>query len=486
MHLHPYIVLALSTGCLILAACDATPNAGSSEADTLQADPSKPVWVEDATAVITGRLFSSSEGEVLDEGVVVLTGDRVGCAGVLDRCRWPEGTPEEAFPDHMILPGLIDLHVHARPHYAGAFLPAGVTTIRDANNTLVAVDGVRSAEDAPRVLAGGPLLDGPDAFFAQLPGTAPGHPDEVPIDEIMPIIVASADDATSAVRALAGEGADFIKLYEQLPVDGFRAAVDAAQELDLPVAVDLGMAFTRGLRGAQVDIVEGAEWGATTIEHLSGLALAYQRRGGDPFAEEVDATIIDEIAEALLASDAAFVPTAATALRMEDESHFLAEGLPGTEGMAALMDGQWNMTRAFAAEQSAAAEADGRLLRALLPRLVHGGAPMGAGSDLPAAPGMYPGWGLHQELEALVHLGMSPTEALQAATRGAAALLNRSDLGELEVGARADLVVVAGDPTRDIAASRQIEAVWFGGEPVDLGRAWDRVIEAMEAAAPPG
>ena len=135
-----------------------------------------------------------------------------------------------------------------------------------------------------------------------------------------------------------------------------------------------------------------------TIEHLSGLALAYQRRGGDPFAEEV-------------------------------------------------------------------------------------GEAIGAGSDLPAAPGMYPGWGLHQELEALVHLGMTPTEALRAATWGAAELAGRDDIGELSAAARADVVVVAGDPTREITDTRWLEAVWFGGEPVELDLAWERVIEALEAAA---
>jgi len=468
---------------ILLTGCD--PASGDrARAAGAGADDERPSdLVEDADAVITGRLFLSAEGEVLERGVVVLAGDRVACAGAPEACRWPEGTPEHAFPEHTILPGLIDLHVHARPHYVGAFLPAGVTTIRDANNTFAAVEAVRAVQGAPRVLASGPLLDGPAAFFAKLPGTSPGHPDEDPIEEIMPIMVTSPEEAASAVQMLAQAGADFVKLYEQLSPDAFRAAVDAAHELGLPVATDLGMAFTRGLSGAEVDIVEAAEAGVSTIEHLSGLALAYQRRGGDPFADSVDEAIIDEIAEALLHSGVAFVPTAATALRIEDESLFPAEGLPGVEGMALVLGGQWNMARAGAEQRREPAEADGRLMRALLPRLVAGGAPVGAGSDLPAAPGVYPGWGLHQELEALVHLGMTPTEALRGATSVAAALAGRDDIGELSAGARADLIVVAGDPTREITDSRRIEAVWSGGEPVELDLAWERVLEALEAAA---
>ena len=468
---------------LLLSACDTAPEDRARPAGAETDDPPSPLLVEHATAVISGRLFLSAEGEVLEEGVVVLAGDRVACAGEPEACRWPEGIPVHSFPEHTILPGLIDLHVHARPHYAGAFLPAGVTTIRDANNTLGAVAALRTDEGAPRILASGPLLDGPDAFFAQLPGTAPGHPDRDPIEEIMPIVVTSSEEADSAVRALAGAGVDLVKLYEQLPPDAFRAAVDAARELGLPVATDLGMALTRGLSGAEVDIVDAAEAGVTTIEHLSGLALAYQRRGGDPFAETVDEEIIGEIAEALIASGVAFVPTVATGLRMEDESLFGAEGLPGVERMAPVFRGQWDRIRAGEEQWREAVKADGRLVRALLPRLVAGGSRVGAGSDLPASPGMYPGWALHQELEALVHLGITPMEALRAATVVAAELAGRDDIGELSAGARADLVVVAGDPTLEITDSRRIEAVWFGGEPVDLDLAWERVAEAIEAAA---
>ncbi len=477
-HLIPLMIASA-----LLAACDAPPEDRAPASDAGAEDPPPSVLVEDATAVITGRLFVSGEGKVLEEGVVVLAGDRVACAGVPQACHWPERTPEHDFPDHTILPGLIDLHVHARPHYAGAFLPAGVTTVRDLNNTLATVEALRAAEGAPMVLATGPLLDGPDAFFAQFPGSTAGHPAEDPLEAIMPIVVTSPEEAASAVRALAGAGVDVVKLYEQLPLEVFQAAVDAARASGLPVAVDLGMALTRGLGGAEVDIVEAAEAGVSTIEHLSGLALAYQRRGGDPFAESVDEAIIDEIAESLLASGVAFVPTAATALRMKDESRFPAEGLPGVDGMTPVLDGQWDRARAGAEQGRAAAEADVRLMRALFPRLMAGGASVGAGSDLPAAPGVYPGWGLHQELEALVHLGMTPAEALQAATVVAAALAGRDDIGELTAGSRADLVVVAGDPTRDITHSRQITAVWFGGESVDLDLAWERVAKAMEAAA---
>lgn len=122
-----------------------------------------------ADAVLLGRLFDSRQGQVLEEGVVVLGEGRILCAGTPDDCRWPAGTPVHDYGQATLLPGLIDLHVHARPHYVRAFLPSGITTVRDANNTLATIDTLRSTPGAPRILASGPALDGPGSVLAGEP-----------------------------------------------------------------------------------------------------------------------------------------------------------------------------------------------------------------------------------------------------------------------------------------------------------------------------
>ncbi len=466
--------LLLTTGAGLLAACDPPPGPG---------EEAEAVMVEDATEVVTGRLFRSSDGSLIEEGVVVLAGERVACSGEAGACQWPEETPVHPFPGSTILPGLIDLHVHARPHYVGAFLSAGVTTIRDANNDLETVRALRSAEHAPRIFASGPLLDGPDAFFAQFPGSEPGHPARQSLDRIMPVIVENPEEARSAVAALADAGVDLIKLYEQIDPVAFRAAVDEAREHGVPVAADIGTAFTRGLSGATMDIVDAAEAGVTTVEHFSGLALAYQRRGGDPFDPELDEAVLDAIARALVDSGTAFVPTVATPIQAEAPETLALDDLPGLAGMEPHLEAGWAMARQMGEMGRDALQAELRLVEALFGRLHEGGARIGAGSDLPAAPGMMPGWGLHQELEALARMGMTPAEALRAATSVAAGILGDTSLGHLEPGAQADLVVVRGDPTSEITATRQVEAVWFGGRAVDLDAGWSAVAEGFEAMA---
>jgi hypothetical protein len=100
-----------------------------------------------------------------------------------------------------------------------------------------------------------------------------------------------------------------------------------------------------------------------------------------------------------------------------------------------------------------------RLLRAA-------GVPILAGSDAPN-PGTAHGVSLHRELELLVEAGLTPPEALAAATSVPARLFGLSDRGVVAKGRRADLLLVDGDPTRDITATRDIAAIWKSGVPVE-------------------
>ena len=95
--------------------------------------------------------------------------------------------------------------------------------------------------------------------------------------------------------------------------------------------------------------------------------------------------------------------------------------------------------------------------------------PILAGTDAPN-PGTAHGVALHRELALLVRAGLTPTEALTAATAGPARAFGLDDRGRIAPGLRADLLLVDGDPTRDITATRQIAAIWKGGVPVERPR----------------
>ena len=461
---------------LLLAAALAWSIVPAAAAPTPQPLPPPP-----GDTVLLGRLFDAREGKAVPQGVVVVADGRIRCAGPVRECRWPAGATVHDYGQATLLPGLIDLHVHARPHYIQAFVPAGVTTVRDANNTLAMIATLRAATGAPRLLASGPALDGIHSAL----GEATSPPDSQPLDRRMPLTVTGADEAAAAVRALAGAGVDWVKLYEQLPPAALDAAVRSAREAGLPVMADLGLMLTRGLDGAEVDALQAGSAGVSTLEHLSGVALAYQRLGGDPLADTLDEGVLDRIVAAIAASGMSMVPTVGNARQFHDPGALGLDDLPGAARMRPHFEGYWGyLEGALAGERTKArSAADLRLSTALLPRLLAAGVPVGAGSDLPAAPRMLPGAALHQELQALVEAGLSPVQALQAATHVAARILGRDDLGRLEAGAVADILVVDGDPLADILHTRRLRAVWFQGEAVDLEAAWERVVDALEAAA---
>ena len=101
-----------------------------------------------------------------------------------------------------------------------------------------------------------------------------------------------------------------------------------------------------------------------------------------------------------------------------------------------------------------------------LGKLYEAGVHIGFGTDSGANPLRIPGFEEHRELELMVQAGLTPLKALTVATGRAAALMGLSDRGEIVAGKRADFLIVEGDPTQDILASRRISSVWRGGKQV--------------------
>ncbi len=93
--------------------------------------------------------------------------------------------------------------------------------------------------------------------------------------------------------------------------------------------------------------------------------------------------------------------------------------------------------------------------------------PIVGGTDT-GNPFVFPGYSMHEELELMVEAGLTPMEALVAATRRAAEMLGAEDVfGTMEPGKRADLLVLGGDPLKDIRNTRTLEVVVQGGEIID-------------------
>lgn len=460
-----------------LALCHCTTVAAGGPPEPVRATAAN--TTSEPALVLRGRVIDGTGALPLEDGVVVIRGDRVACVGLAGACELPTGARALDVGDGTILPGLIDLHVHARPHYLPWFLAAGVTTVRDASNSLAAVEANLATALRPRIVWSGPLLDGPRTVMRHFGEDGVLRPTVADITHAFTLEVTTPEEAVAAVDSLTARGASVIKLYEQLPPAVYRAAAERARERGVPVMTDLGMHSTRGLSGAEVDALEALAAGVRSIEHASGYALAYQRMGGDPDRLPLDPALVDSLARATVRAGTAVVPTLSVFYAYSD-SVTAVEALPVGEHFARLPAEMRAFFEQGAARRTAASRERSQLgyhLSAAVTRRVRElGGIIGTGSDSPAGVFNIPGAGLHRELELLVREGVPPLAAIHAATGAAGTILGRPELGTIAPGSAADLIIVAGNPAVDVHATRRIRTVIRAGEPLPIDSLINHVI----------
>ena len=329
-------------------------------------------------------------------GTVVIEGDRIGAD--------PAGATVTDGDGGVLLPGLIDAHVHVRDRGTLERLASfGVTTVLDmANPSAALVDSLRSV----------PGLTG--LRSAGLPALAPGslHARMLVTDERAQI--KSADQAGQFVADRVAEGSDYIKIVIGSPgADHDQATVDAL-------------------------VAAAHEHGKQAVAHASSCAAVAkaQQAGVDVLTHVPLDRALDE----------------ASVTRMAAGGRIL---IPTLTMMQTLVSRLGLPDSSYAAARDSVAAA----YRAGVPVLAGTDANADAGS--PAA--VSHGDSLHHELELLVDAGLTSLDALRAATVLPARHFGLADRGVVEPGRRADLVLIDGDPLRDIRATRSLRRVWCGG-----------------------
>lgn len=358
-----------------------------------------------------------------------------------------------------LLPGLIDAHTHAWGDALEQALLFGVTTELDMFTSAGFASSMREEQARGRGSARA------DLFSAGTLVTAPGgHGTQfgVPIATI-----SSPDEAQAFVDARVAEGSDWIKIVcddgsaygkktPTLSAATLRAVVDAAHQRK-----KLAVAHIGTLADARMAIAAGVD----------GLVHLFIDREPDP-----------ELGRFISRHKAFVIPTLV-----------VLQSVTGTAGGATLVDDVRLAPYLNAASRAglassfpqrpgspprryAAAETSVR-------QLVAAKVPILAGSDAPN-PGTAHGAALHRELELLVRAGLTPVQALTAATSAPARAFRLTDRGRIATGLRADLLLVDGDPTRDITATRAIAGVWKGGVTLDRAPYAKAVAAAIAAVAP--
>lgn len=404
------------------------------------------------TVIKAAAVLDVDKDRVIPDGFVLVAGGKIQSWG--NRVDLPTLSPETAvlsFPQQTLIPGLINSHAHlcvpsgGQPFYLKqsdemALLTAvrnmrrellsGVTTVRDCGDQNGVLFALRKAVtrgilDGPRfVLCGPPLtMTGGHAHF--LGGVADG-PAEI----------------ARMVRRRIADGADFIKLigtgggtpgthpaHASYSREELAAAVSAAHRLDIPVTV-----HCRGIPG----IVNALEAGVDQIEHA-----CFERPDGTLSCDP-------ELVRRMARGGICVTPT--IQLYRDAQVHLKKKAA----------DNSLN-----AAEEKRLAGLPGVIESKLksLRGFLAAGVTVVAGNDagLP-----YTGFGcLWQELDAMMSGGMTAMQAITAATRAAARTMGMEDrIGSIQPGKQADLLVVDGDPTTDIAALSRVRLVMLAGRTI--------------------
>ena len=406
-------------------------------ADLWQVTSRTPPTKDGGAYALTGATIVDGVGDrPIPDGVVVIRGGRVVDVGPRAAVTIPSGMQTLDVAGKTIVAGLWDMHTHVTQiEWAPVYLAAGVTTVRDMGNEFAFVTALRDAIASqravgPRLLLAG-LVDGggPNAFGVYY--------------------AATPDEAKKIVGKYHDAGFQQIKIYSLITPPIVEAICAEAHRLGMTVTghIPTGMSIEQAVSAG--------------MDQIAHLAIR-----GEAGSEEVTRTI-------------AFLREHQTVIDPTQSWNELlghAAGAPVTAFQPGIAKIPAPLNRLFSNAGTAgidAATARTRVERGLrIVRALHdAGVPVVAGTD----EGI-PGHSVHREIELYVEAGLTPLQALQAATIvPARAMKLDAELGTIERGKRADLVVLDANPLDDIRNIRQVRWTISDGRMYDAAALWKSV-----------
>lgn len=456
-------------------------------AAALFALPAPASAAEPVIAIIGADVLPMTRAERLSDQTVLVSGDRILAVGPRAQVRVPAGARRIEARGMTLMPGLVDMHVHLSPapgrpgdatqRALAVMLAHGVTTARGMAGAPLH-PAVRAAIEkgelaGPRFYAASPLI----------------HDGNTP----------SPNAARVAVATAKGAGFDLIKSHQITNLETWQAVQEEAKRQGLPVA---------GHVADQIGLVQALA-AKQEVEHLDGAVRELLPDGAPerminfgqiPPPPVLDAALkagdpaLKALARRVAAAKSWQVPTLALFERIGDST-------TPTERLRALPDmryvpdtvlTQWAVQREGGGLDAASGAKMIELRRRIVRAYHQAGVPLMAGSDTAQAFHIW-GPGLIAEVEALSAAGLGRMAALRSATvvprdyfrslpNGGSALGWKAEFGTVERGARADLILLRGDPSRDLAQLRRLDTVIAGGRLYDR-KALDKLLDDAARAA---
>jgi hypothetical protein len=446
-------------------------------------------------------IIDASGAPAMPDMTLVVKGERIAALGKSGKIHLPSDAKVIDARGKFLIPGLWDMHVHLgdREIFFPLFLANGVTGVRDMGNSLEDFERLNRWRKeisqgellAPRIVAASPILDG--SKLATL-GFIP---------------VTSEAEARKAVIDFKEQGADFIKVLDLLPRDAYFAIAAESKRQKIPFVGHLPLLVTAR---------EASNAGQRSIEHLFGVLEGCSTKEAELNKELYETVTKPDVSDSEVVRRLWFIrPNKYLASYSETKARELfntfhengtwqcptfvlfkgwleSKDNSGDQSLLKYLPRSltkdWNpkenlFSKNLTVEDWAIVKKVQQKRLALILPMRRAGVEFLAGTDTNGYnPFLFPGFSLHDELVMLVQAGLTPMEALQSATINPARFVGREkELGTIEQGKLADLVLLDANPLVDIRNTQRINKVMIGGRPLDQAALHTMLAEAEATAS---
>lgn len=405
-----------------------------------------PPNAQKAIALVGGTLIDGTGKPALADSTIIIQGNRITAAGLRADIKIPKDAFVFDARGKYVLPGLWDMHAHLRQaEWNAVYLAAGVTTVRDVGNDLEFVTAMRDANKSGRGLGPRILLAG--FIDADDPKTVTGYQADTP------------EDALNLVNVYHWAGFEQVKVWNNVKPDILKIITNEAHRLGMKVT-----GHVPGEEKGLLNAFQAVEAGQDQIEHIDYLMHSLPDAALDSAEMKKAIAFFKEhktVITPTICVDELFTRSLATPISsFEPGINKVPEDVARALNKYGLPPEQANGGRGYF-----------NVALALVGVLHKSGVPVVAGTDM-----LVPGHSMHRELELFVKAGMTPLEAIQAASIVPARFMKmENETGTIEAGKLADLIITDSDPLENISNIRKIRYVMKKGEMYETARLWQAV-----------